>query len=110
FTTVEILDRRLSSAALERHVEDGLELRQPLRLPQYHEAGERVKGSEARVARGDPVMSLTLEGHEKALHSSYGQICNLQCLNASAGLARDESQEQHGRVAVAVDRVGTHTP
>ena len=99
-----------SCAALERHVEDGLELRQPLRLPQYDETGECVQSSEACVACSDPIMPFALEGHEKTLHPSSVQISDIKRLDALPGLTRDEAQEQHGRIAVAVDRVGTHTP
>src|SRR6185312_11868260 len=106
--TVKVLDRRLACAALKRYVEDTLELRHALRALHGQETREGMQCCQARIACGDAVVPLALEGHQETLNPSGGDLGEFQGLDASTCVASQEPQEEYQGIAVAAYCVGTH--
>jgi hypothetical protein len=67
-----------------------------------------MQGSQSRVARGDPVMALTLKSHQELLDSCNVEIGDCKRLDPMPGVPRQKAQEQQKRIPVASDCVKTH--
>jgi hypothetical protein len=62
---------------------------------------------QARIARGDAVVPLALEGHQKTFNSSGGDLGEFQGLDAPTGVASQEAQEEYQGIAITAYRMGT---
>jgi len=69
-----------------------------------------MQPGQARVARGDAIVSFRLQMTKEPGDALGGEITKSYCLNLPAGvLCRVLKQQQHG-IAVTVDGVRAHSP
>src|ERR1700677_4403957 len=92
FLALEILDRRLSLAALKGNGQDGLELRQGIGPLLNKKASQSVQRRQARITSTHAVVSLALEQLQETLYPLGCQFSKSKGFDTPTCIARREPQ------------------
>src|SRR5438067_13869547 len=72
------------------------------------EAGQRMDGRQARIASPNAVVTRVLKKRDELSDRLRSEAMEVDLIWMSAGLAGNESQVQHDRIAVASNRMRAH--